>query len=126
MNKIEIESNANVIKAELEKEVQQGDIQAVVDKLSKLSSLSGLSAELMKHAKAGVLYKQKEIINQEANRGLNPSIMKLKIEAELWEEIALHTYCDRLNAALTHSSDSLRTIISLYKQEMQQGKYQEG
>lgn len=109
--------NCEVIKKEIERTVNPVNITDVQDKLNNLASLTGLSAETLKDCKGLVLYKQKEVINIEGNK-LNPSILKLKIEGELWNELSVLTYCERLNAALTHCMDGLRTIISLYKTEM--------
>lgn len=118
MNKQQIEANCNLIKSELEREVNALNISEVQDKLMKLTTYTGLSAEILKHSKGMVLYAQKDIVSKESNGKLTPAILKLKIEGELWEELALLTYCERINAAITHACDSLRTVISLYKEEM--------
>ena len=119
MNKAEIEKACQAIKIEIETDVDVLDISAVQKKLMNLTSLMGLSAETMKEAKAIIGYRQKDIINMERNSGLSASILKMKIQSELWEEEAIYIYCDRLNAAISHACDSLRTVISLYKTEMQ-------
>lgn len=119
MNKQEIETNLALIKIELEREVDTLNITDVQNKLMSLTSYSGLSAETMRYSRSLVLKRQKDVLEDLKEEKLNPSILKMKIESELWEEISLHTYADRINAAITHSCDSLRTVISLYKAEMQ-------
>lgn len=114
----QIETNLNIIKTELEREVGTSDITAVQDKLLKLTAYMGLSAEIMRHAKSLVLRKQQQIISANNNGAMSASILKQFIESELWHEAALLLYADRINAAITHACESLRTIISLYKEEM--------
>lgn len=120
----ELNNNLAEIKKHLEMEVQPSAIIDVQNKLQKLSSLSALSCECLKYAKQDFLYKQNKIINQLIKESLPASILKLKIESELWEEGAKLLYADRLNAAIVHVNDSLRTIISLYKSEMENSKFQ--
>lgn len=115
----QLESNLSLIKTELEREVSPLNMTEVQDKLMKLCTYMGLSSECMKTAKGLVLYGQRNVIEKTKSEKLNPSILKMRIEGELWNELALLTYCDRLNAAIVHSCDSLRTVISLYKAEMQ-------
>lgn len=119
MNKQEIETNLSLIKIELEREVDTLNITDVQNKLMSLTSYSGLSAETIRYSRSLVLKRQKDVLEDLKEEKLNPSILKMKIESDLWEEISLHTYADRINAAITHSCDSLRTVISLYKAEMQ-------
>lgn len=118
MNKPELEKNLNIIKSEIERYVDPAVIIDVQEKLNKLTNLSGLSAECCKEAEAILGYAKRGIIERERGSDLSASILKMKIESELYEEISLYTYADRLNAAITHSQDSLRTMISLYKSEL--------
>ena len=122
MKKNELQENLNVIKLELETEVPEEDILAVESKLNKLSTLMGLSAETLKHAKKIVLERQKIIFSM-ADKNMSPTMFKYYLEGEMADELSLYTYADRLNAALVHCSDSLRTIISKYKEELRLSNY---
>lgn len=113
-----LEENLAIIKSELEIEVDEKVIDQVQQKLIRLSNLMGLSAECMKWAKQIVLIKQKYVYALSGKTDISPTMFKYFLEGEAAEELAVFTYCDRLNAALTHASDSLRTIISLYKSEL--------
>lgn len=117
MTKQELENNLSIIKSELETEVDEKIIDQVQQKLNRLCNLMGLSAECMKWAKNMVLTKQKYVYALAA-KDSSATMFKYFMEGEMAEELALFTYCDRLNAAITHACDGLRTIISLYKSEL--------
>lgn len=114
----ELQTNCKVISTEIDREVGGGDIAGVQEKLLKLSQLIALSAECMKQAKENYLYRQMKIIAQNRDVDIPASILNKKIEAEAWEESGMLVYCDRLNAGITHSIDGLRSVLSLYKTEM--------
>lgn len=118
MDKKELEQNLLIIKDELEIEVDEKIIDQVQQKLNRLCNLMGLSAECMKWAKHIVLVKQKYIFALAGKQDMGATMFKYFLEGEMAEELALFTYCDRLNAAITHACDGLRTMISLYKQEL--------
>lgn len=113
-----IEENLNTIKLHLEAEINPTEIAAVELKLSNLSSLMGLSAECMRYAKEVVLTAQKSFLSKPNMLNQSATNLKLLIESELHYEIGLFVYSERLNAAITHCCDSLRTIISKYKEEL--------
>lgn len=123
MNKEELEKNLAVIKGDLEIEADERNILEVQQKLNRLINLMGLSAECMKWAKHIVLVKQKYVYATAGKHSTSPTMFKYFLEGEAAEELALFTYCDRLNAALTHACDGLRTIISLYKSELSISNY---
>lgn len=114
----QIEENLNTIKLHLEAEVNPTEISAVELKLSNLSALMGLSAECMRYSKEVVLTAQKVFLSKPNMLNQSATNLKLLIESELHYEISLFVYSERLNAAITHASDSLRTIISKYKEEL--------
>ena len=114
----QIEENLNRIKAELESEVSREDISAIQDKMLRLITFMGLSAEIMRYTKSLVLHKQQHVISANKSGDMSPSILKQYIESELSFELALHSYSERLNAAISHATDSLRSILSLYKTEL--------
>ena len=66
----------------------------------------------------GFQVKQQQVISANKGGDMSASILKQYIESELWYEISLLTYSDRINAAISHATDSLRSILSLYKTEL--------
>lgn len=97
------------------------DITQVDAKLKKLTQLLGLSSEANASAKKILLKKELEILKANEDSKLQPSVLNNLLKAECFEESALLEYCDRLNSAIIHSIDALRSSISLYKQELSSG-----
>lgn len=108
----------NFIRELLDKDVMGTDIDSVSGKLISLTQIMGLSAESIASARK-ILHQKEIVVMQLINTDLPASMQSKKLSAECFEEIALVTYADRLNAAITHNCESLRTVISLYKQELQ-------
>lgn len=119
MTSEEILNHCKGIKAELESEVQTLSIEQVMNKLNNLTSLSGLSAELVAETKQLILHRQKPAILLAQKTGVSASMQKAFVESECAEEMMLYTYAERLNAAITHSLDALRTIVSMRKSELE-------
>lgn len=115
----EILINCNRIKGELESQVETSNIESVMDKLNNLTGLSGLSAELVANTKHLILQRQKPAILLAQKSSVSASMQKAFVESECAEEMMLYTYAERLNAAITHSLDALRTIVSMRKSEME-------
>lgn len=108
----------NFIRGLLDTDVMGADIDSVSNKLVSLTQVMGLSSEAMASAKK-ILHQKEISVLQLINPDLPASMQSKKLSAECFEELALYTYSDRLNAAITHTCESLRTVISLYKQELQ-------
>lgn len=108
----------NFIRELLDKDVMGADIDSVSNKLIALTQVTGLSAEAMASAKK-ILHQKEITVMQVINPEIPPSMQSKRLSAECFEEQALLTYADRLNSAITHTCEGLRTVISLYKQELQ-------
>ena len=121
MTRDQILANLNDINAQISTEINHIIIGLVEEKLVKLSSLMGTSAECLRYAKLAVGKRQQVLMNTEKAAGMQPSVLKMWIEGEMAEEIAIYTFADRVNAAIVHCSDSLRTVISKYKEELRIG-----
>jgi hypothetical protein len=80
----------------------------------------GLSAETKASAKK-LLNLKERIVFEMMDKKLPPSVQVRILNAECFEENAILEYSDRLNAGLVHNLDTLRSVISLYKQEMASG-----
>ncbi len=114
----EITNSLNTIRSVLDADVGGCDIDSVREKLLRLTSLMGLSAETMASAKK--LLNEKEIgVFVTMDPKMSPSIQKKYLDAHCKDQAAVLTYADRLNSSIVHCVDSLRTVISLYKSEME-------
>lgn len=123
MKKEHLIKNLAIIQAVLDKEVSADNMTAVEEKLNELATLMGLSAECCKWSRSLVLNKQSKLIESPKVDQLSPAKLKLWMEGNMAEELSVDTYADRINRALIHCSDSLRTIVSKYKAELTVSQY---
>lgn len=119
MNPQQIESTLKEIQVALEQVPSKEDIDGVQGKLMELTGYLGTSAELIYHARKQALHKQQKVISVNAGGGHSPMILKQLVESEMWEELAIVDYADRINKAVTHAIDGYRTIVSLYGKEIE-------
>ncbi len=117
----EVIKACNAIRQVIDSDVCDVDIVNVDNKMKKLTQLTGLSAEANASAKKLLHKKELYVLMVHKNSGLSPSVLNNLLKAECFEEIALYEYADRLNSALVHTIDGLRTSISLYKTELTSG-----
>ena len=117
---MELNKSLNFLRSEMDKEVSSDDTIGMVDKLEKLVSLVGLSAECVAAAEKEL--KKKNLIVLIENKGANysPSVLLKLMDGMSADQMAVYRYAERLNAGLSHAMDGLRTIISLHKEEMSQ------
>ena len=117
----EITLALNSIRALLDTDVSTAIIEDVQTKVIQLTQMTGLSAESM--ASAQKLLDEKEIeiflTRSKELEKFSPSVQIKYLKAHCKDEAAIVLYADRLNSEITHSLDSLRTVISLYKTELQ-------
>lgn len=108
----------NSIRELVDQDVIDSDIEMVKNKMIALTQLIGLSAEANASAKKLLHSKELKVLIG-IDKSLSPSIQNKMLSAECFEEIALYEYADRLNSALIHSIDALRSVLSLYKTELE-------
>jgi len=118
--KEEITVSLNVIRAVVDADVIDCDINAVENKLLRLTQLMGLSAETMASAKKILGIKELHVLDS-MEEGKTPTEINKRLNASCYEENAILQYSDRLNSAIVHNCDALRSIISLRKEEMKAG-----
>lgn len=118
-SKSEVTISLNAIRRLIDTDVSDAIIEDINKKLMLLSQITGLSAECNATATKLLHKKELEVLKENKDDGLSPSVLNSLIKAECYEEIAILEYSDRLNSAITHSMEALRTVISLYKTEMQ-------
>lgn len=109
-----------MIRETLDSDMIDSDINNVTNKLLKLTQLMGLSAETKASAKKLLGIKERCVFEM-IDKKLPPSVQVRVLNAECYEENAILEYSDRLNAGITHSIEGLRSVISLYKQEIASG-----
>lgn len=117
--KTSIAKNLSSIRKILDTDVTGTDIESVVEKGKLLTQLSGTAAESKSQAVKLLKLKELEVLSKIKDSGLQPSIVSKMLDAECYEEHALFTYADRINASISHSVDYLRTVISLHKSEIE-------
>ena len=114
-----IESNLKAIRKVLDTDVTGCDIETVVEQGKRLASLMGLSAECMAAAQKYLQNAKLKAIKELEGKGYQPSVLIKMVDGMCGEEYAMHEYADRLNAGITHQLDYYRTVISLYKSELE-------
>ena len=106
------------IRAVLDADVVDVDIISVQNKMINLTQMSGLSAECVASSVKLLEQNRLKVLNEIKDSGYPASIMSKMIDANSSDQLALLKYADRINAAVTHSIDGLRSVISLYKEEL--------
>ena len=120
MNKEDIIKNLNLIRDTLDQKIPVGDIDGIEGKMMELCSMMGLSAECLAEANMQLSVKQGEAIRhiRAKEPSINATLLKLTLESELAYQRMTCDYAERLNKAISHNCDSLRTAISKYKTEL--------
>ncbi len=115
----EITTALNAIRALVDIDVMNADITDVQNKCLNLTQMMGLSSETTASAKKLLGEKETEIFVLKGLEKLQPSMAMKLLKSFCAQEIATLEYADRLNSAIVHSIDALRSVMSLYKTEMQ-------
>lgn len=122
-----IKQNCEAVRALIEQPVATEDLDGMANYLMELKSMSGLSAANMANAKQVWREKQKKRIEQLINddqeiltlKSLPASTINDLVKASCGAEEAQYEYADRLDKRISYVIDSVRTIISLRKAEME-------
>lgn len=116
---IQLKDKLKVIRETIDADVSGCDIDTVVEKGKKLAALIGLSAECKAAARKALDLKRLAALKQMESGGYQASVMLKLAESECALEWGLYEYIDRLNAGIAHQLDYYRTVISLYKSELE-------
>lgn len=114
-----IEANLAAIRKVVDTDVTGCDIDTIVEQGKKLASIMGLSAEVMGAAQKHLQLARKKALKELESKGISPSVMIKMADGDAAMELAMYDYADRLNAAITHQLDYYRSVISLYKSELE-------
>lgn len=106
------------IQASIDEPVTIDNPTGIMEKLSKLTNLLGLSAECFAWSER--LYNEKigELVLAKEYKSLSATDKKLLFASLACEEIHNHTHAERLNKGLTHAIDGLRSMLSFLKEEL--------
>lgn len=113
-----IETQIKGIEKYLRNKVDSTNPQAVADRMADVSSYIALSGAMLADAK--YLYNKAygEAIKSIVNEDMGATIMKDFAKAQCKDLAYLVDLSDRINRAATHELDSLRSILSSLKREM--------
>ena len=115
-----IEANLASIRAIVDLDISGLDIESVVEQGKKLASIMGLSAECMAAAQKHLQNARMIAIKRlSEGKDYQASVLLKMADGECGMELATYEYADRLNAAISHQLDYYRTVISLYKTELE-------
>lgn len=107
----------NVIRKVVDTELCE-DIDSAIGLATQISGIIGLSAECKAQAKKQLELARLRALQELRGEDYPPSIMSKAMDSHCSSELATYEYADRLNAAITHQLDMIRTIISYRKEEM--------
>lgn len=101
--------------------INEDVVSDVTERLEMLSSYLPRTAMLKAQADSLYAYVIGEAMKQEyeKNPKITISIVKDIIRGKLWKYIYITTLADRLNSAITHQIDAMRSFLSFLKADMQ-------
>lgn len=115
-----LKNEAESVRMIIDRDVDILDIESLIKKLSDLTNISGLSAELVPKARMAYRETQEATIIQFMNNPIDLPVSTLNdlIKAKTRKEEGMLEYCERLDKRISYTQESLRTIISLRKTEI--------
>lgn len=111
--------NISAIRQTLDTDILDVDIECQKNKLIKLTQLVGLAAETKAQARKNLENGRLVAFSKLSSEKCPPSILLKRVDAEISEELSLYEYADRLNAGISNSIEGLRSVLSLYKTELE-------
>lgn len=118
---MDIENNSQQIINVIELEISTDDIGGMMDKLNRLVNISGLSAKNVSYAKEKWRSHQVEAIRQHTEQvgNLPASTFNELIKAYCGKYESLFDLAERTDKRLSYAIEGLRSMISLYKTELE-------
>lgn len=107
------------ITSALSEQVDRANPDELTGKLQVLSSLLGTSAQSIATSERLYSIKLMELVEDTQWAKMTATDKKYLFAGKSSKEAELVTLCERLNKAIVHSIDSLRSILSFIKSEMQ-------
>ena len=118
MTSAEIETNLAYIQEQLAVQVGIESPTCILEKLNNLTNILGMSAEVLAWSEKIYNEKLMEVTLMKQYKDLSATDKKMVFAGILSKEILQHTKSERLNKALTHSIDGLRSMLSFLKEEV--------
>jgi len=118
MTSAEIETNLAYIQEQLAVQVGIESPTCILEKLNNLTNILGMSAEVLAWSEKIYNEKLMEVTLMKQYKDLSATDKKMVFAGILSNEILQHTKSERLNKALTHSIDGLRSMLSFLKEEV--------
>lgn len=119
----EIITNLELIETYLDKEVDSENPVQLTSKLNDISSLIGLSAKCVAESKQIKAEATKtfvmNLIDKKGHETHTPTLIKILQESATLKEQYVVDFSERINRGLTHCIEALRSMISLYKSELE-------
>lgn len=120
MTSTEIQTNLTLIRTALDLHVGEGDPGGMMEKINKLSSLMGLSAECYANAEYNYNRRMLEAMNDYKDRDYNTTEKKYMITGECAKEIQLMTLAEHYSKKMDKVIEGLRSTLSFLKEELNQ------
>ena len=118
MTSSEIKNSLDTIRKVMDEPVSIDNVTGVAEKLEKLSVLLGLSAECIAWARKHYDTRLGFLATSKAYKDMTATDRKYVFASEASQEIFMVNYAESLNKDLHYCCESLRTLVSLLKQEM--------
>ncbi len=114
-----LRSNLKTIRETLDADVIDSDILSVQNKLIALTQLTGLASECKGTAKKLLESSKLEAFLTARDEGTTGNLAMIQINGICANMHGLYEYTDRICSSITTSCDSLRSVVSLYKSELE-------
>lgn len=109
----------------LDVDTSKCELNDLTDHAQQLSAMIGLSSECKAEARQFLESARLVALKMfSGDKKVTPSIILKMADGACADQIKVYEYSDRLNAGITHKLDTLRTIISLRKTEMENSRFQ--
>lgn len=117
-----IRTSLDSIRKIMDERVELANPTGVAEKLESLSAMVGLSAECVANARKQYDLKLMYLAKSVAYKSYSATDKKMIFAGEASEEIYLVNYAEAINKDLHYCIESLRTLISYLKEELNQTK----
>lgn len=118
----EIQTNCAIIRKALDEQIDPTNPQEVIGKLNELSNLLGLSAHTTGLAEQDLNQAQYQALQKIEDR--KQTEQKIILNNACKYEVYFLNYSERLNKELHYKIESLRSILSYAKEELNKISYQ--
>lgn len=94
-------------------------LESLVTHAQDLAAMIGLSAEVKSDARRNLENARLAALKMSMDNKVSTNILLKMADGACADQLAQYEYADRLNAAITHQLDLIRSVISLRKTELE-------